>query len=107
MQPLYRFKLDEETGEITRLEITDYDLFRWSNGEEYYRWQILSNGHYCYIKKDMDRYKSKRLYSFNPDIEHAREIIKQAINEKRCAAHEEYLRNTELIEKIERYVFES
>ena len=107
MQPLYRFKLDEETGEITRLEITDYALSHWNNGEQYYRWQIMSNVHYCYLKKDMDRYKCKRLYTFNPDFEHAREIIKQFISEKRCAAHEEYLRNTELIEKIERAVYES
>lgn len=107
MQPLYRFKLNYETGEVTRLEITEYDLCQWANGEQYYRWQIMSNVHYCYIKRDLDKFKSKRLYSFNPDMENAREVIKQFISEKRCAAHEEYLRTTELIEKIERAVYES
>ena len=107
MQPLYRFKLNYETGEVTRLEITEYDLCQWSNGEQYYRWQIMSNVHYCYINRDLDKYKSKRLYSFNPDFEHAREIIKENISAKRCEAHEEYLRTTELLEKIERAVYES
>ncbi len=101
MNPLYRFDFDEETGDITRLQIDEYTLQEWSTGNQFYRFKIKQSIKNCYIKRDLETYKSGRVYSFNPDIEHAKEIIKERISIKRIKAHEDYLRYTEIVNKLE------
>lgn len=102
MNPLYRFDFDEETGNVNRVQIDSYSQKRWSTGEEFYRYEeIRGNVKHCYLKSDIDRYKSGRLYSFDPDMEHAKEIIKHTLNVKRAKAHDDYLRYTEIVNKLE------
>lgn len=96
---LFRFQFDEESGTIERIKIDDYVECRQINGQLYYKHKLLGVYHYCYLR-DLDRYKSKRLYSFDPDYEHAREIIKECIQIKRIKVHEEYLKFTKIINKL-------
>ena len=78
MQPLYKFTLDEKTGNIDVLEITEYTEGRWTNREKYWRYRGKSCWMYVYEKK-LDKYLSGHVYSFNSSIVDARLIIADAI----------------------------
>lgn len=88
MAPLYKFILDETTGKITVQEINEYGEGKYTNREKYYSLKINGQTYYCY-EKDIDRFKSGHVYSFNSDIEHAKTIIWKAITQKYDKAYSE------------------
>lgn len=80
---LYKFVLDKETGTISTVEITKYKYQQYSsNGREFLRYGIKSASYYCYLATDLDAFKSGRVYSFNPNVEHARQIMIQTLQKK-------------------------
>lgn len=95
---LYKFVLDEETGTISTVKITKYKYQQYANGREFLRYGIKSASYYCYLATDLDAFKSGRVYSFNPDVEHARQIMIEALHSKykvaldSCAKFEEILK---------------
>jgi len=84
MKPLYRFSLNIDTGEIKRNVIKDYDFIEnrpWTSGykeESYYRFRLNGTYFYAYIK-DFDHYVNRRVYSWNDDIESAKQIIAKSL----------------------------
>ena len=99
MKPLYCFKLDKETGEIEKIIIKNYEEGLWSNRKRYWRFRLTSQYQYCY-EQDLDVFKTWKVYSFNDDIEAAKEIIHQAISDKQRRAYDEYAKYTRLVHKI-------
>ena len=100
MKPIYKFVLDEETGNITVYEITDYTESKWSNKERWWRYRGPGCWMYIYESK-LDRYLSGHVYSFNPDITHARKIILESVSAKASKAFKEYKRWSEVKSKME------
>lgn len=94
MKPLYRFKLDENTGKILVHEITEYGEGKWSG---YFHnncyWRYKENGQikYCYRNK-LDRFVNGQVYSFDPSLERVANIIYAEINERATKAFKEYTR---------------
>lgn len=79
---LYKFVLDKETGTISTVEITKYKYQQYSNGVEFLRYGTKSTTYYCCFATDLDAFRSGRVYSFNPDVEHARQIMIEALQNK-------------------------
>ena len=79
---LYKFVLDKETGTISTVKITKYKYQKYTNNREFLRYCKNSTEYYCYLPTDLDNFKSGRVYSFNPDEEHASQIIIQALQDK-------------------------
>ena len=100
MKPLYKFELDPETGVVNQLKIDDYAT-HYAGRSEYYIYNIGNQRYYCYPDRDMDCFKNGRVYSFCPDLETAKEMIKNAIQIKRAKAHGDYLKYTEIVNKME------
>lgn len=99
MRPVYRFKLCDFTGKISVTKITVYEEGKWSNTRKYYKYRGTSCVNYFY-SDSMDRFKNNQVYSFNPDLEHAREIIRQALEMKANKAHLDYLKYIDKLEKL-------
>ncbi len=91
MQPLYCFKLNEETGEIRQFKITEYEIGRahWSNKQSYYRFKINGATFYCY-ENDLNRFKHSHVYSHSPSLDHAKSIIITEVKKRRAKARREY-----------------
>ena len=100
---LYLFKLDAETGEIKCTSIYNYSIKYVSINspckDDYYRFEMDYHIKYAY-RRDLDRYKNYQVYSFDPDINHARKIIFDALNEKSMKAYDDYKRFSILLSKI-------
>lgn len=82
MKTLYRFKLDPDTGEITVNEITNYDTKENSSYRgSYYKYR--GNSVYNYVKfSNIDRMFCNQVYTFNPNPEHAKQIVLDALYNK-------------------------
>jgi hypothetical protein len=48
----------------------------------------------------MDRFKNNQVYSYNSDLEHAREIIRQSLEIKANKAHLDYFKYIDKLEKL-------
>lgn len=87
---LYRFYVDDN-GQVKREETKDYSFIEnknWNSGvkqQSYYRYKKNGTFYYAYVG-DFDRYVNKRVYSWNPDIDSARGIIRSAIEETKKIA---------------------
>ena len=88
MNPLYKFVLDEETYKISVQEITDYEDGKWTDRNKYWRYKKSGSYMYCYAK-DLDKFKNFHVYSFNPDINHAKDIMIEAISQRLIKAQTE------------------
>lgn len=98
----YCFRLNKETGEITRLEIKDYKFDAWKGypvRRRCYMFKVNSN-RYCAYEDEFDRFKNDRVYSFNGSMEHAVQIIYKHLEEKRNAAEKEYKKFDERITNL-------
>ena len=102
MKTLYKFILDTDTGKISVQEITDYDYEEgyWINRKKYWRYKSGS-WYYCY-ENDLDRYKCGHVYSFNPDFDHAYEIIIHELKSRADKAKAEYEKYEKLYNKAVR-----
>lgn len=89
MKPLYKYVLDEDTGKITVQEISDYHI---KENEYTHRKTYVHKEKYGTVytrEESFDQLKHNTVYSFNPDIEHAKEIIWKSILEKFDKASEQ------------------
>lgn len=102
MQPLFHFKLNEETGEVIKREITNYKGDIWNYKNMYWRYRHNGVWYYCY-ESDLDRFKNGHVYSFNDDIRHARSIILQDVKLRRAKAHREYEKWDGIFEKMKEF----
>lgn len=100
MKPLYYFKIDEKTGKITCQEITKYEEGRWTSNKMYYRWKGNSGASMYAYTNDLDRFKDWHVYTFNPDYDHAYEIIYDGLQEKLLAAEKTYKRFQRVFDKV-------
>lgn len=103
MSPLYKFSLNEETGKIVVQEIADYterSSSYSSHGKRYWIYKGIGCWMYVYESK-LDRYLSGHVYSFNPDITHARKIILESVSAKASKAFKEYKRWSKVKSKME------
>lgn len=103
MKPLYYFKLNAETGELTRKEIKEYEEKNSTNytygNRHYYRWKNVCYM-YCY-DNDLDRFKHNHLYSFNGDYDRAYKIVHDALFEKVDEATKTYNKLMTLFNKVQ------
>ena len=102
MSPIYKFILDEETGKITVQEITEY---RVKENEFTHRKTYIHKTGYGsnYTREEsFDQLKHSTVYSFDPDIAHARKIILESVNAKASKAFKEYKRWNDVLEKLRR-----
>lgn len=75
---LYCYKLNDNTGEIQRIEISDYVELTNS-----YRWE-RPGGYVEYIyKKDLDKVKNNKIYSFDDNMDSCVVMIYRSISEKK------------------------
>lgn len=86
---LYCFKLNKNTGDIDKIEITDYEAGSWTGNKRFYRFKLKSNTFYAF-EKELNKFKNDRVYSFSGDMDHAISIITQALITKRDKADKEY-----------------
>lgn len=98
MEPLYRFTLDKDTFKISVKEITDYEEGKWTNRDKYWRYKT-DCWHYCYTR-DIDRFKNYHVHSFNPDINHAKDIMIEAISQRLIKAQTEVERWAKAFKEI-------
>lgn len=96
---LYLFKLDEDTGELIRREITVYELGSWTSNKIYWRYRYHGVMYYCY-QSDLDRFKNGHMYSFNDDYRHAYGIICNDIKIRRAKAKTVYDRWDDVFQKL-------
>lgn len=85
MDKIYYYKLNPYTGEISKIEITDYKIVKhkWNP----YRDSIVFSGMYGSKTKreysietiDLDKFLHNRVISYNSDIKHAVDIIKHTL----------------------------
>lgn len=101
MKPLYKFILDEDTGKIFVREITEYDSGKWLSDIGYLRYKENRCWKYCYTDK-IDKFLSGHVYSFDPDILHAKSIITNNVKMRRAKAKREYERWNDVFEKLRR-----
>ena len=90
-KPIYCFKVNQETGTITKTVITEY------TERSYYRtvgYQYVKNSEkgiktrYDFKKDSMDKYLNGKLYSFNPDENAAyRRIVDTLFAKEKDAQH--------------------
>ena len=101
---LYRFKFDEESGTIEPEAIEDYKEVVWY-GKTEYRYKM--NGTLRVVKAgNIDKYIYEQVHSFDPDIDHARRIILDAIKAKYYKAYEDQSKYIEILSKLVRFDIE-
>lgn len=82
MKILYRFKLDPDTGEITINEITNYVIVKDSPYRDpYYCYRGKSVNNYVKFS-NIDRMFCNQVYTFEPNPEHAKQIMLDALYDK-------------------------
>lgn len=84
-KPIYCFKLDNETFELTRFEITDYKIHKLNEyGRFRYKWEnpkINKCDRYYYLEpKKMDRFVNYKVFTFDPDEKNALRIIEETLS---------------------------
>ena len=84
MDTLYCFKFNDETGEITKIEITEYrrtvDTY---TGRVHYRWDTprinKSDSHFSVTSDKMDRFVTNKVFTLKNDYQYASQIIADTI----------------------------
>ena len=107
-EPLYCFHLNEATGQLRKYEIQDY-VIRWCgyvvkhkcysfmlalNEKSPYKYNIKTN--------NLDRYVGQKLFTQNPDIDNAINIIISTLEKKSLAAKKEHQRCERIIKRIKK-----
>ena len=99
MDSIYKFTLIEDTGEIVKTEISQYEKKCWSSKDAYYRYKDKSVVMYIY-KRQLDQFKNGHVYTFNPSEEHAQQIIKADLLARKDKAQKELERWQAVLEKM-------
>lgn len=104
MCPLFKYSLDESTGNINVVAITDYEekhtsIYGTGSSKKYWRYK----GNYCWMyayEEKLDKFISGHIYSFNSDIDAARNIIYSAILAKYNKANADAERWSRALRKL-------
>lgn len=102
MKSLYKYILDEDTGNITVREITEY---RVKENEFTHRKTYIHKDRYGTVytrEESFDQLKHNIVYSFDSDILHAKSIIMNNVKIRRAKAKREYERWNGVFEKLRR-----
>lgn len=103
MDTLYCFRLDEDTGAITRYEITEYhEIYR--NGKSYLRVNANIGGgkaFYTVNTRNIDSVFQLKVYSFEDNLEKAVSKFKAYYKHKKHLAEKEIEKMSNRLEKIE------
>lgn len=103
MEPLYCFRLCSDTGKITRLKIEDYSQVTLCTFTSRYCLEY-TDPTTKYLNRvrpeNIDKLVHNKVYTFNPDIDHAKEIINKAILDKLNAAQAEKEKWLEIYNKL-------
>lgn len=86
-QPLYCFKVNPDTGEITTFTITEYqERTNIYNDLVSYRWVTprinTTDRFFVTYNGKLDKFTGNKVYSFNPDKQHAVGIMKATLEKK-------------------------
>ena len=100
MDSIYKFTLIEDTGEIVKTKISQYERKCWSPKDVYYRYKGKSGVMHIY-ERQLDQFKNGRVYTFNPDENHAKQIIKAELLARKDTAQKELERWQAVLEKLE------
>lgn len=93
---LYCFKLNTETGEIKRIEISDYVSGKFTTNKKYLRYKY--KGAECFAYSDeFDRFKNNHVYSYDGNINNAVQIIYKSLMGKRDKEYKEYKKHYDLM----------
>lgn len=84
MEPLYCFKFNDITGEITRIEIPEYRrIVNTYSGIVSYRWDNprinKSDTHFSVDSTKIDRFVSYKVFTFNDDYDYACKVIQETL----------------------------
>lgn len=95
---LYRYKFYEDSGKLEAEAIEDYREVTWYDKTEY-RYKLL--GSIRVVKEsNIDKYIYEQVHSFNPDINHAKKIIRNSVKAKYVKASKDIERWQRILEKI-------
>ena len=104
---LYCFEFNEDTGELSKEEITEYkvshpySLPAFSNIKQY---RFKYKGRNIIIRDDkLDKFLNWKVYTFNDSLENVKSIIYDTIYNKRAEYEKQYNRYTKLLEIIKTY----
>lgn len=104
-KPLYCFKYNEETGEITKIEILVYTLetHYWTGKKTYcfdkpkinksYTHEVIAEG-------KLDRYVSGKVFTFNPNLQYVKRIILETLTAKYYKLEDERLKLRDAVEEF-------
>lgn len=80
-EPFYAYRVNSDLGTLDRTEITEYEVF--GNYPASYSLAFKYNGERKHVGSLVfDAYSRGFLFTFNPDPEYAKDIIKKALLEK-------------------------
>lgn len=106
--PIYLYKLNENTGEISVYEITEWILIPHKFGiidrdEFRFTGKFGSKFNYTYNvrRNKLDKYISQKVFSFTYNPQEIYKIIKTAIEDKRLKAVREASKQTSILRKME------
>ncbi len=107
-EPLYCFHLNEATGQLRKFEITDYVIkwFGYGVKHQCYSFMLALNERSPYkynIKtSNLDRYVGQKLFTFDPDINNAIEVIVKTLEKKSLSAKSEHQYCERIIKRIKK-----
>lgn len=100
-KPLYCFKLYETSGKVTTTVIRDYTPKNTGDRKTYiYRDSITHVKHYVY-KSNLDKVVHNKMYTFDPDVNRALNIIENYLSGKYMKAKSEYMRCSHALMEFE------
>lgn len=102
MEPLYCFKYEEDTGNITKIVIPEYGISvnRFTDRKTYHfnKPQNKSDRYFQVPEAKLDRYVSGKVYTFNGDTQNAKRIILEELTGKQLQAYTDLLRWQDSVE---------
>ena len=106
MDLLYCFKFDPDTGKITKYTIEEYKIVinRFTDRRTFY-----FNGYHAgrtekhsQLKEEkLERFTTNCVWTFNPDLKHAIDIMTATLEEKACEAHKTFRRCLAMLNILE------
>lgn len=102
MNPLYCFKLDEQTGEITRLVIENYSKYQPSPfvpSRVFYTF-VINNYRHDLNSKNLDRCVNWRYYTFEDNLDKVKQEFISDLRNKITKAKKDLFRYSNAYENI-------
>jgi hypothetical protein len=101
-KPLYCFRLNDVTGEITKYIITDYEHREYGYRKFYKFTADLGCRDYVYIvrEQNINKFVSNKVFTFNPNVKDAMVKILNTIKNKKNTAEREANRCSKMMDLI-------